>query len=115
MRDSGVRQSVVLHVAVETIDELRRVCEVDIVQGRVFVATELDVVEGMKVVVNVAHPATGDTFLLDAIVRLRRVGGRDDPRGVEVELVGMDRERRAQVLEFAHGGIIIGEAEHRTG
>jgi hypothetical protein len=114
-RDGGVRQTVVLHVVAESIEELRRLCEIDIVQGRMFVATELEVVEGMHVVVNVAHPETGDTFLLDAVVRLRRMGGRGAPRGVEVEMVGMDRERRAQVLDFAHGGIIIGEVEDQTG
>jgi hypothetical protein len=115
LRASGVRQTAVLHVAAANTNELQELCNADIARGRMFVATELEVFEGMPVVVHVTHPDTEDTFLLDAVVHKRRLGGRGIPRGVDVDLVGMDAARREQLLDFVRGGIVIGEPEDQTG
>ncbi|MDB4998755.1 MAG: hypothetical protein JWM74_6187 [Myxococcaceae bacterium] len=114
-RTSGIRQTAVLQLAAANTNELQELCEADIRRGRVFVATELDVFEGMPVVVHVAHPDTGGSFLLDAVVHKRRLGGRGAPRGVDVDLIGMDAARQEQLFDFVRGGIVIGEPEDQTG
>ena len=114
-RASGIRQTAVLHVAAANTNELQELCEADVRRGRMCIATELDLYEGMPVVVHVAHPDTDASFLLDAVVHKRKLGGRGVPRGVDVDLVGMDAARREQLLDFVRGGIVIGEAEDQTG
>jgi Tfp pilus assembly protein PilZ len=114
-RRLDARRMAVLRIKVETARDLHDLYATDVSKGGMFVATELDLVESTVVVIHVAHPETAETFLFDAIVRHRRMGGRGIPRGVGVELLNMNKTRKEQFLDFVRGGISIGEAEDQTG
>ena len=77
-------------------------------KGGMFIETEAPLAPGQPVMVNVHHPERNDTLLLDAVVR--RVQRRPS-RGVGVEFVRMDRERRDEFMEFVRGGIVVDDEE----
>jgi uncharacterized protein (TIGR02266 family) len=104
VRRRFARHTAVLRVRVQTVDELFDLFARDVSKGGMFIETEAPLALGQPVMVNVHHPERSDTLLLDAVVR--RIPRRP-ARGVGVEFVRMDHERRDEFMEFVRGGIVV--------
>jgi hypothetical protein len=68
-----------------------------------FVPTRLELPIGTRVVVYIAHPATGQPFLFEAKV----VHRTDAPAGLGLELIAVDYRCKQEFLDFVRGGILI--------
>ncbi len=97
------RHTAVLRVEPATLDELEELYTRDISTGRIFVPSALELPARARVVVYVAHPVTGRPFLLEGSVLDRT----DAPRGLQIELLHVDRRTREDFVDFVRGGIFI--------
>lgn len=89
-----------LTVRAQSIDDLHHIVTQDVSRGGMFLRTGLDVAIGSELRLFVAHPQTGHTFAIDAIVR-RRVERPPERAGLGVEFVGLDEKRREEFAAFA--------------
>lgn len=89
-----------LTVRTPSVDDLQVLVTRDVSRGGKFLRTSLDVPVGSALRLLVAHPRTGQTFAVDAIVR-RRVEGPPERAGIGVEFVGLDDQRREALAAFA--------------
>ena len=66
-------------------------------RGGMFVATPIDLPDGTPLRLSLVHPATGDHFPLDAVVRWH--GAAPSP-GLGVEFTRLDEQRRDELFQF---------------
>jgi hypothetical protein len=99
------RHTAVVKVEPATLAELEEVFTRDISTGSILVPTPLELPPRARVVVYVSHPATGQPFLLEGSV----LGRTDDPPGLQVQLLHIDRRTVEEFLDFVRGGILIDE------
>lgn len=98
------RHTAVLKVEPKTLAELEQVYTRDVAKGSMTLPSALELPQGARVVVYVAHPATGQPFLMEgSVVRCRR----GTPPALEVELLGIDRRTKEDFLDFMRGGVWI--------
>jgi Tfp pilus assembly protein PilZ len=97
------RHTAVLKVEPTTLPGLEEVYTRDVLAGRIFIPGALALPKGARVVVYVAHPATGQPFLLEGSV----LGRTDEPPGLDVEFLHIDRRTKEEFLDFVRGGIFI--------
>lgn len=89
-----------LTVRTPSVDDLQVLVTRDVSRGGKFLRTTADLPVGSELRLLVAHPRTGQTFAVDAIVR-RRVEGPPERAGIGVEFVGLDEKRREELASFA--------------
>ncbi|HET8725676.1 MAG TPA: PilZ domain-containing protein [Anaeromyxobacteraceae bacterium] len=94
------RQPRTLTVRTPSVDDLQVLVTRDVSRGGKFLRTSVDVPVGAELRLLVAHPRTGQTFAVDAVVR-RRVDGPPERAGIGVEFVGLDDRRREELAAFA--------------
>jgi Tfp pilus assembly protein PilZ len=97
------RHTAVLKVEPTTVEELEEINSRDVATGSMFVPTRLELPIGTRVVVYIAHPATGQPFLFEAKV----VHRTDAPAGLGLELIAVDYRCKQEFLDFVRGGILI--------
>jgi hypothetical protein len=101
------RTTTVVKMRAKSVAELYVLHARDLTRGGLSVETDQELLLGAPIVIEVQHPETGETFLLDAIVRHRR----GDLRGFGVEVCGVDERMKEAFLDFIRGGIYIDESE----
>lgn len=92
-----------IDVKLAAVDELRTAYTQEISRGGMSVKTELDLPVSTAVRLRVVHPRTGETFVLEGIVRRRIL--RPGFRGLGIELTGMDQAKHAAFASFVAGEI----------
>ncbi len=89
-----------LTVRAQSMGDLHHLVTEDVSRGGMFLRTGLDAAIGSDLRLFVAHPQTGLTFAVDAIVR-HRVDAPPERAGLGVEFVGLDDRRREELAAFA--------------
>jgi hypothetical protein len=85
--------------------QLRELVEGQILHGALFVPTDMAIVVGATVNVQLLHPITGDEFPLEGVVRRRDAA----PAGVHVELTGLTEEIREGLQEFVDSVVVVAD------
>jgi type IV pilus assembly protein PilZ len=107
----AARAAVVLKVRPQGLDALLEVYTRDIAEGGMFVETDQPLLVGSRLMAELVHPDTGETFELECVVR--RNQGAPSP-GIGVEFVALDDARTQSLQEFVSTVIpplLIEEAE----
>jgi Tfp pilus assembly protein PilZ len=101
------RMPVVLEVRPRDVDELARMFTRDVSAGGMFLSTNQRVAIGTDLSLAVKHPATGDMFAVDAVVRRHS----SEPAGIGVELVAMTESKRRAFYEFIYSTLPPAESD----
>jgi hypothetical protein len=91
------RVPLVLEVVPHTVDELMKMWTRDVSAGGMFLTSDDPAPIGTELKLEIKHPATGERFHLEAIVRRH---GNKVGKGVGVELIGMSEARRRDFFTF---------------
>jgi Tfp pilus assembly protein PilZ len=92
------RTPATFRISSRSLARLHQIYARDVSRGGMFILTEYLVPVGERIQVDVVHPDTHETFVLDCLVRRAvRDGGRT---GLGVEFMGMDDARRDQFQRF---------------
>jgi len=95
----------VLELKPATLEALEAIYTDDVPTGGLSIRTLVHVELGANVVVHVTHPISRAPFLFEARVKHRL----DAPRGLRVELLGVDTQFRAEFLDFVRGPVVVEE------
>jgi Tfp pilus assembly protein PilZ len=89
-----------LTVRAQSMEDLQHLVTRDVSRGGMFLRTGVEVAVGSGLRLLIAHPRTGNTFAVDAVVR-HRVEGPPERAGFGVEFTGLDGPRREEFAAFA--------------
>ncbi len=98
------RYAAELDLEVRTVHDLHTLYTRDVSEGGMLVVTDLMLPVGESLCIHVIHPGSGVAFPLEAVVR-RQVF--HPLRGLGVEFVGMDPQRRESFMEFIRGVVTL--------
>jgi uncharacterized protein (TIGR02266 family) len=94
------RHFVRFEVRLDSVDELVTLFTRDISKGGMAIETDLEVEVGSEVGLDLIHPDGESSFALDAVVKRKISGPKASARGIAVEFVDMDDERRDELARF---------------
>lgn len=97
------RHTAVLKIEPATLTELEEIYTRDVSTGTIVVPSTLELPLRARVVIYVAHPTTGQPFLIEGSVRQRA----EAPPALTVDLMGVDRSTKEEFLDFVRGGVFI--------
>jgi Tfp pilus assembly protein PilZ len=95
----------VLELKPATLESLEDLYSNDIGMGSLTVPTDVRVDAGANVVIHVTHPVSHAPFLIEARVR----HPVESPRGLRVDLLGVNARFREELLHFIRGPIVFDE------
>jgi uncharacterized protein (TIGR02266 family) len=98
VRRKHERHSLRFEVHLTTVDELVRLYTRDISKGGMAVETDMELEVGTAVGLDLVHPDNNSVFELEAVVRRKIRQGA--ARGLGVEFLDMDEERREELAAF---------------
>jgi acetolactate synthase I/III small subunit len=96
-----LRRPLRLEVRLASVDQLMKLWTFDISSGGMSIETEQEIDVGARVQVRLIHPANGEIFPIQAIVRRRIV--QPHFRGLGIEFVDLDEGMRKELGEFIQG------------
>lgn len=100
------RYTAALRVNLRDVGELEQLYTQNVSKGGMFVGTPLDLALGTVLKLSVVHPATGEPFPLDAVVRWR--APPPNP-GLGLEFTQLDDARREAFFDFVRSEIPVEE------
>jgi len=109
IRRQHPRKEMALKIRLYTVNDLYDLYTRDISRGGMFITTELPLEAGDRLDVDMVHPVTGEVFKLRCEVRHRTA--TPTLKGVGVEFIGLDGQRRDQMFDFISSDIEVEEEE----
>jgi len=103
IRKREARHTAVFRVEMQTALDLQNIYNRDVAKGGLFVLTDEVVDLETAVGLQLIHPNTEDVFELSGIVR--RQVEQHGIRGLGIDFVGLDQERRERLHDFVYDGI----------
>jgi Tfp pilus assembly protein PilZ len=92
-----------LRVQVRSVNDLVRMQRRDLSRGTIFFATPGKAYAGDELALQIVHPLNGDVFEMQG--KVRRVVDDAGIKGLELELVACDDDRRARFEDFIYDGM----------